>query len=62
MVHWYDLTPDEPFLKSTTPGDFHTWRYSHWLPLEDKMHVFWEGSRPNNTFATRTATFSLDDV
>ena len=62
LVNWYDLTPKEPLLKSSTPGNFHTWRYSHWLPLDGKMYVFWEGARPNDTFATRMATFTLDDA
>ncbi len=61
LTHWHDLTPDGPLLKSTTPGDFHTWRYSHWIPVEGEMYVYWEGARPNNTFATRVATFPLDD-
>ncbi|MBD3350328.1 MAG: hypothetical protein GF364_02475 [Candidatus Lokiarchaeota archaeon] len=62
LTHWHDLTPDEPLLKSTTPGDFHTWRYSHWLPVEGEMYVYWEGARANNTFATRMAKFPLDDA
>jgi len=44
-----DLTPDAPILKSTTPGDYHTWRYSCWLPVEDKVFVYFEAARPNNT-------------
>jgi len=44
-----DLTPDEPLLKSTTPGDYHTWRYSHWLPVGDELYVYYEAARPNNT-------------
>jgi len=44
-----DLTPHEPLLKSTTPGDYHTWRYSHWLPVGDQLYVYYEAARPNNT-------------
>jgi hypothetical protein len=44
-----DLTPHEPLLKSTTPGDYHTWRYSHWLPVRDELFVYYEAARPNNT-------------
>ncbi|MFX0097968.1 MAG: hypothetical protein ACFFCS_00185 [Candidatus Hodarchaeota archaeon] len=62
MIQWYDLTPNEPLLKSTTPGNFHTWRYSHWLAVEGEMYVYWEGARPNDTFATRMAKFPLDDA
>ncbi|MHA1732106.1 MAG: hypothetical protein ACTSU5_09185 [Promethearchaeota archaeon] len=60
LTHWHDLTPDAPLLVSTTPGNFHTWRYSHWLPVGGEMHVYWEGARPNDTFATRHAKFPLD--
>lgn len=44
-----DMTPGEPLLKSTTPGDYFTWRYSHWLHVEDKIFVYCEAARPNNT-------------
>lgn len=44
-----DLTPEAPLLKSTTPGDYHTWRYSHWLPVGDRVFVYHEAARPNNT-------------
>ncbi len=49
------MTPDEPLLKSTTPGPYHTWRYSHWLPVGDRVHVYFEAARPNNTNETRLA-------
>jgi hypothetical protein len=44
-----DLTPHEPILMSTTPGDYHTWRYSHWMSVGDKVFVYFEAARPNNT-------------
>ena len=44
-----DLTPDAPLLKTTTPGQYHTWRYSHWLQVDDAIHVYFEATRPNNT-------------
>jgi len=44
-----DLTRDAPLLKSTTPGDYHTWRYSHWLPVGDQVFVYYEAARPNGT-------------
>ena len=44
-----DLTPDAPLLKSTTPGDYHTWRYSHWLRVGDELWAYAEVARPNNT-------------
>jgi hypothetical protein len=44
-----DLTPHEPLLKSTTPGDYHTWRYSHWMAVNGTIRVYFEAARPNNT-------------
>ena len=52
-----DLTPHEPLLKSTTPGDYHTWRYSHWLSVGDQVHVYFEAARPNNSNEVRLAVF-----
>ena len=52
---FYDLTPDEPLLVSTTPGDYHTWRYSHWLPVGERLYVYYEAARPNNTNEIRMA-------
>ena len=46
---YVDLTPDEPLLKSTTPGDYHTWRYSHWTSVGERVYVYFEAARPNNT-------------
>ena len=54
---FHDLTPNQPLLKSTTPGDYHTWRYSHWLPVGDQVFMFFEAARPNNTNEVRLATF-----
>ncbi|MBN1348773.1 hypothetical protein JXJ21_05130 [candidate division KSB1 bacterium] len=44
-----DLTPDAAVLKSTTPGEYSTWRYSHWLHVDDKIYVYAEVARPNRT-------------
>ncbi|MCP4639237.1 MAG: glycoside hydrolase family 32 protein [bacterium] len=57
-----DLTPDEPLLRSTTPGMYATWRYSHWLSVGDEVYVFFEAARPNNTNEIRLATFKRADV
>ncbi len=46
---FFDLTPDAPMLKSTTAGDYHTWRYSHWLRVGDELWAYAEVARPNNT-------------
>ena len=57
-----DLTPDEPPFKSTTPGDYHTWRYSHWLPVGERLFVYFEAARPNNTNEIRLAVFDRKAV
>jgi hypothetical protein len=57
---FHDLTPDEPLLRSTTPGDYHTWRYSHWLPVDNRVFVYFESARRNNTNEIRLVI--LDDV
>lgn len=57
-----DLTPNEPLLKTTTPGRYQTWRYSHWLSVGDKIHVYFEAARPNDTNETRVAVLdTLND-
>ncbi len=49
LSHFVDLTPDEPLLTSTTPGDYMTWRYSHWMWADGALLVYAEVARPNNT-------------
>lgn len=45
-----DLTPDAPLLVSTTPGDgFATWRYSHWMWVNNELWAYAEAARPNRT-------------
>ena len=55
-----DLTPGEPLLKSTTPGDYHTWRYSHWLAVEDQVFVYFEAARPNNSNELRLGLLDIN--
>lgn len=62
LASFVDLTPDTPLLRSTTPGDYHTWRYSHWVCLEDKVHVYFEAARPNNTNEIRVAILDRTDL
>ena len=42
----------------STPGDYHTWRYSHWLSVEDQIYVYAEVACPNGTNEVRL--FILD--
>ncbi|HOF61297.1 MAG TPA: hypothetical protein PK251_05110 [Candidatus Latescibacteria bacterium] len=57
METFIDLTPDEPLLKSTTAGPYHTWRYSHWVHVGEEVYVYFEAARPNATNEIRLATF-----
>jgi len=57
-----DLTPSEPLLMSSTPGDYHTWRYSHWLRVGDLVYVYAEVARPNNTNEIRLGVFEARDA
>ena len=52
-----DLTPDAPLLKSTTPGHYFTWRYSHWMSVGEQIYVYFEAARPNTTNEIRLAVF-----
>ncbi|HOK08332.1 MAG TPA: hypothetical protein PLT82_00660 [Candidatus Hydrogenedens sp.] len=49
-----DLTPNSPFLVSLTPGDkFATFRYSHWLWVNDEVWIYAEVVCPNRTHEIR---------
>lgn len=57
-----DLTPNAPLLRSTTPGDYQTWRYSHWIVVGERMYVYFEAARPNSTNELRLGIFDLADA
>ena len=45
-----DLTPQSPLVKSTTPNaHFHTWRYSHWMWVDDEIWVYAEAAAEDET-------------
>jgi hypothetical protein len=44
-----DLTPTRPLFTSTTPGDYHTWRYSHWLKVDHELWIYAEVATPHGT-------------
>lgn len=48
-----DLTPDSPLAISTTPGNFATWRYSHWLRVGDELWAYAEVAKPNDSHEVR---------
>ena len=60
LTRFVDLTPDAPLLKSTTPGDYHTWRYSHWMSVGDELWAYAEVARPNNTNEIRLSVLDCD--
>ena len=53
LDHITDLTPTEPLLVSTTPGRLHTWRYSHWMWVNDALWVFAEVEKANGAHEIR---------
>lgn len=45
-----DLTPDAPLITSSTPSAvFHTWRYSHWMWVDDELWAYAEVATPDET-------------
>lgn len=56
-----DLTPDAPLLVSTNPGpDFATFRYSHWMRVDDELWVYAETAAPDETNELRLYRVPLD--
>ena len=54
---FYDLTPNSPLFKSTTPSIYTTWRYSHWIQVKNEIFVYFEAARPNKSNEIRLARF-----
>ena len=48
-----DLTTESPLLLSSTPGDFYTFRYSHWLLVNNELWVYAEVTNSNNSHEIR---------
>ncbi len=49
-----DITPDSPLVQSFTPNKFfHTWRYSHWMWVDDEIWVYAEVATPDETNEVR---------
>jgi hypothetical protein len=53
LLRCVDLTPEAPFLRSTTPGKYHAWRYSHWLWRDGELWAYAEVACPNDTNEVR---------
>ena len=63
LENYIDLTPTEPLLKSTTPSlQYFTWRYSHWIRVNNKLFVYFEAARPNKTNELRVAVIDLEET
>jgi len=61
LIDFYDLTPNKPLLKSPTPGNYFTWRYSHWLPINENKEIFvyFECACPDDTNEVRFSKFKF---
>ncbi len=56
-----DLTPEKPLFESTTPNaDFHTWRYSSWLRVDNELWAYAEVAAPNGTHEIRRFRFPVE--
>ena len=56
-----DLTSESPLILSTTPGDFYTWRYSHWLWVNNEIWIYAEVANPNQTHEIRLFRIKMND-
>jgi hypothetical protein len=55
-----DLTTKSPLALSTTPGNFHTFRYSHWIWVDGEIWVYAEVARPNDSHEIRLFRIHLE--
>ena len=55
-----DLTTEAPLLISSTPGRFHTFRYSHWLWVDNEIWIYAEVATANDTNELRLYKINLD--
>ena len=54
-----DLTPNEPLFLSTTPGNYKTWRYSHWIIFKENLYIYFEAANKNSTNEIRLSKLPL---
>ena len=54
-----DLTTESPMLLSTTPGEFYTFRYSHWMWVDGEIWVYAEVANENNSHEIRLTRLSI---
>ena len=54
-----DLTKESPLLLSTTPGEFYTYRYSHWMWVDGEIWVYAEVAKENESHEIRLTMLSM---
>lgn len=54
-----DLTTASPLLLSTTPKDFYTYRYSHWMWVDGEIWVYAEVANENESHEIRLTRLSI---
>lgn len=55
-----DLTTKSPLLLSTTPEDFYTYRYSHWMWVDGEIWVYAEVANKNSSHEIRLTRLSVN--
>jgi len=60
LHHITDLTPDAPLLVSTTADKFYTWRYSHWIWVENKLYIYAEVAKSNHAHEIRLFKININ--
>ncbi len=55
-----ELTTESPLLISTTPGDFYTFRYSHWMWVDGEIWIYAEVANPNSSHEIRLTKIRLE--
>jgi hypothetical protein len=55
-----ELTTESPIALSTTPGKFHTFRYSHWMWVDGEIWVYAEVARENDSNEIRLFRIAVE--
>jgi hypothetical protein len=55
-----DLTRESPLAISSTPGNFHTFRYTHWMWVNGAIWVYAEVARPNDSHEIRLFRIKME--
>lgn len=60
LNHVIDLTSVSPLAISSTPGDFHTLRYSDWIWVDGEIWIYAEAARKNNSHEIRLFRIKME--